>query len=81
MNAPLSEDIDYAFLSGRFRLAGGNIKNIALNAAFYAAEESSDITMRHIILAVKRELQKIGKLCVKGDFGKYYELLEDGGKA
>jgi DNA polymerase III delta prime subunit len=80
LNAPLSEDIDYAFLSGKFRLSGANIKNIGLNAAFYAAEESSDITMRHIILGVKRELQKIGKLCVKGDFGRYYELLEDGGR-
>lgn len=77
--APLSDDIDIAFLSSRFRLAGGNIKNIALTAAFYAAEESSKIGMRHIVLAAKREYQKLGKLCVKGDFGEYYDLVKEGG--
>lgn len=74
--APLSPDIDYPFLSSKLKFAGGNIRNIALTAAFLAAEESSDIEMRHIILAVKREMQKMGKLCVKGDFGRYYDLIE-----
>jgi SpoVK/Ycf46/Vps4 family AAA+-type ATPase len=74
--APLSGDIDYRFLSEKLKFAGGNIRNIALTGAFLAAEESSDIDMRHIILAVKREMQKMGKLCVKGDFGRYYELIE-----
>jgi DNA polymerase III delta prime subunit len=76
--APLSDDINITFLASRFKLAGGNIKNIALSAAFYAAEESSDIRMRHIILAAKREYQKMGKLCVKGDFGEYYDLIKEG---
>ena len=75
-SAPLSADVDYSFLSSKLRLAGGNIRNIALTAAFLAAEESSDIEMRHIILAVKREMQKMGRLCVRGDFGRYYELIE-----
>lgn len=74
--APHSGDFDLPFLAARFRLAGGNIKNVALAAAFLAAEESAPIGMRHLILAVKREMQKMGKLCVKGDFGKYYELIE-----
>ncbi|MEC4675488.1 MAG: ATP-binding protein [Nitrospirota bacterium] len=77
-DAPLADDIDYRFLSEKFKLTGGNIKNIALTAAFYAADESSEITMRHVILAVKREMQKLGKLCVKGDFGVYYDLLWEG---
>ncbi len=77
-DAPLSDDIDYRFFSEKFKLTGGNIKNIALTAAFYAADESSEITMRHIILAVKREMRKLGKLCVKGDFGVYYDLLGEG---
>jgi DNA polymerase III delta prime subunit len=79
--APLSDDINITFLASRFKLAGGNIKNIALSAAFYAAEESSDIGMRHIILAAKREYQKMGKLCVKGDFGEYYDLIKEGAGA
>jgi len=80
-NAPLSDDIDLIFLANRFKLAGGNIKNIALSAAFYAAEDVSEIRMRHIILAAKREFQKMGKLCVKGDFGEYYDLIEEGARA
>jgi len=73
---PLSKDIDYRFFSERLKLAGGNIKNVALTAAFYAAEESSDIQMRQIVLAVKREYQKIGKTFVKADFEPYYEFME-----
>ena len=78
-SAPLSADIDYAFLSRNFRIAGGNIKNVALTAAFYAAEDASEIAMRHIVMALKRELQKMGKLCVQGDFGKYYNVIQEGG--
>lgn len=76
-SAPVSIDIDYGFLAERFKIAGGNIRNIALASAFYAAEASSDIHMRHIIIAVKREFQKMGKLCVKGDFGEFYKMLEE----
>ncbi|HEY9247136.1 MAG TPA: ATP-binding protein, partial [Candidatus Methanoperedens sp.] len=38
--SPLARDIDYKFLSEKIKLAGGNIKNMALAAAFYAAENS-----------------------------------------
>ena len=79
-DTPMAGDIDWKFLAEKLSLTGGNIKNIALTSAFYAAEESSEIQMRHIILAVKREFQKMGKLCLKADFGKYFELLEEGAK-
>ncbi len=75
-DAPVSEDIDYKFLSEKLKLAGGNIKNIVLTAAFYAAEESSEIGMHHIMHAAKREYQKIGKPFLKTDFEPYYELIE-----
>jgi len=45
--APLSEDMDYAWLARKFQIAGGNIKNIVLNAAFYAAEQGAVIGMEH----------------------------------
>src|SRR5690606_30402299 len=35
---PLDEDIDYSFLAEKLPIAGGNIKNIAVSAAFLAAE-------------------------------------------
>ncbi len=73
--APLSDDIDYGFLAKRFKLSGGNIKNIVVNAAFLAAENSGVIAMEEVIKAAKREFQKIGKICSQPEFGKYYELI------
>ncbi len=73
---PLEKNIDYKFLARKFKVSGGNIKNIALAAAFYAADDGLIVTMEHVIQATKRELQKKGKLCVKADFEEYYELVQ-----
>jgi SpoVK/Ycf46/Vps4 family AAA+-type ATPase len=75
--APVSSDIDFAFLARQFKLTGGNIKNIALHAAFLAAEDDKRIGMAQIIRATKREFEKIGKLCSKADFGPYYDLMKE----
>ncbi len=74
-DTPINDDVDYSFLS-KFKITGGNIKNIALNAAFLAAGDSNDVKMEHIIRATKREFQKMGKLCTFGDFGEYYEVVK-----
>jgi AAA+ superfamily predicted ATPase len=60
--APLSEAIDYQFLARKFPIAGGNIKNIVLSAAFYAAEDGGKIEMEHILRGTRREFEKVGKL-------------------
>jgi SpoVK/Ycf46/Vps4 family AAA+-type ATPase len=73
--APLSQDIGLAFMARQFKITGGNIKNIALSAAFLAAEDSKIVTMAHLIRATKREYQKMGKLCTEADFGGYFELV------
>jgi hypothetical protein len=39
-------------------LAGGNIKNIIVNAAFLAAEDSGSITMEHMIKAAKKRVSE-----------------------
>lgn len=75
-NAPCSNDIDFKFLARQFKLTGGNIRNIVINASFLAASDGRKICMKHLIHATRRELQKMGKLCVKGEFGRYYEMLE-----
>jgi len=75
-NAPRESDIDFGFLGKKFKMTGGNIKNIVLGAAFLAAQESKPISMSHLILATKAEYQKEGKLAVKTDFGPYYELTK-----
>lgn len=70
-DAPRCDDVDFAFLADRFEFSGGNIKNIVLRAAFFAAESSGVIDMEHIIRATKREMQMIGKLFIEEDFAAY----------
>jgi len=60
--APLAEDIDLAALASRFLLSGGNIRNVALAAGFLAAADGGVITMAHLLQAVRREYEKVGKL-------------------
>ncbi len=60
--APISPDVDIMEIAERYRLAGGNIRNAALAAAFLAASENSSITMQHIKRAIRREHQKMGRL-------------------
>ena len=60
---PLSEEVDLDCLARQFKLSGGNIKNIALAAAFLAAEAGSPVTMSHVLQGTKREYQKMGKVC------------------
>ena len=59
--APIAEDVDFAVLARDVRLAGGNIKNIALAAAFLAASDGQVIRMPHLIGAARREFQKLGR--------------------
>jgi SpoVK/Ycf46/Vps4 family AAA+-type ATPase len=73
---PLSEDIDFAFLAHKFKLTGGSIRNIALSAAFLAAQDNEPVGMHHLIRATRRELRKLGRLCVKADFDHYFEIFE-----
>ncbi len=43
----------------QLNVTGGNIRNIALNAAFLAAESKGPVEMRHLLHAAKLEAQKI----------------------
>ncbi|HWC29487.1 MAG TPA: ATP-binding protein, partial [Dehalococcoidia bacterium] len=71
--APLAPDVDLAFMARQFRIAGGNIRNIVLLAAFLAASQDKDIGMSHMIQGAKREYQKLGRLIAESDFGRWYE--------
>jgi hypothetical protein len=72
--APLG-DLDLDFLAERFAVTGGMIRNVTLGAAFLAAESGQPIGMRHLVLAMKRELQKAGRLQTEDDFGPWYALV------
>lgn len=60
-SAPLGEDVDLGILAQQIALSGGNIKNIALNAAFLAVGDGGIIKMKHLIKAAQREYQKLGR--------------------
>jgi hypothetical protein len=52
--------LDLAALA-RLSLTGGSIRNIALQAAFLAAEDGGPATMAHVMAAARTEFQKLGR--------------------
>jgi AAA+ superfamily predicted ATPase len=66
---PLAGDVNFGTLAAEIKLPGGNIKNIALTAAFFAAEEGSAVHMRHLERAARREHQKLGRTWAGGSAG------------
>ena len=70
---PRDEAIDFEALAVKFKLSGGNIKNVALAAAFLAAEDSGCVSMRHLLTAVEREFQKMGKPFTDEQLGRVPE--------
>lgn len=55
-NMPV-DNLDYSKL-GRLNMAGGSIRNIALNAAFLAADTGTPVTMLHLARAAHHEAAK-----------------------
>jgi hypothetical protein len=68
-------------MARRFEIAGGSIRNIALAAAFLAADDGNVVTMSHLMHATKREFQKMGKVVTEGQFrdvrGEFLEASGD----
>jgi hypothetical protein len=64
--------LDYGALS-RLEIAGGNIRNIAVNAAFLAVSEGVPIGMEQVMKAARREYTKIDRLIMDVEFGRYSE--------
>jgi hypothetical protein len=61
------EPSELSYLSAQFRLAGGNIKNIAVGAAYLAAAEGESVSMDHLLRATRREYQKMGKTLTEAE--------------
>ena len=72
---PIAKDVDFNFIAKQFELSGGSIKNACLTAAFMAASESTEITMKHMIKSIEYEIKKQGKMVAKSDFAEYGYLL------
>jgi len=57
---PLHPKLDWAALA-RLAVSGGNIANIAVDAAFRAAHDDAPVSMAHLLGAARAECQKIEK--------------------
>ncbi|ESA38845.1 atpase [Leptolyngbya sp. Heron Island J] len=53
-----TDGLDFRKLA-RLNVAGGNIRNIALNAAFLAADDDEPVQMHHLLQAAQREYGKL----------------------
>ena len=65
---PLTPQVDLNLLAERYRLTGGNIRNVALTAAFLAARDGGVVCMHHLLWAARREYQKMGRLADEHEF-------------
>jgi ATPase family associated with various cellular activities (AAA) len=75
--------IDFDFLARQFPLAGGHIRSIIFNACLQTAEgfslETSNppqLTMEPILIAVKREYDKLNRSVSLEQFGSYAKFIE-----
>jgi SpoVK/Ycf46/Vps4 family AAA+-type ATPase len=68
---PRSERLDLDFVARRFEITGGNIRNIAIAAAFMAVDNGGIVDMKHLVHATRREYQKMGKIVSEGEFGEH----------
>jgi len=74
---PRTDDLDLDELATRFRVTGGNIRNIALSAAFLAASNGQVVGMEHVVRATRREYQKLGRSCAAKEFGPLFSHIQD----
>lgn len=58
----------------KLSIAGGHIRNIAMAAAFLAAEDGLPVTMRHLLFATRSEFEKLELPLSEADVSGWNEL-------
>jgi len=79
-----SSQLEFDFLAEQFPLSGGNIRSIVFNACLQCADGSklvgtdgaSQLTMKEVIVAVKREFDKMNRSLSLEQYGAYASLIE-----
>ena len=66
-NTP-TQDLDMTKLA-RLNVTGGNIRNIALNAAFLAADAGEPVQMKHLLRSSRSEYAKLEKSLTDVEIG------------
>jgi ATPase family associated with various cellular activities (AAA) len=74
---PRAADIDLEFLARAFKLSGGNIRNVAVGAAYRAAEGDRPVAMLDLVRETEREYRKLGRLVVESEFGAHFRALAE----
>ncbi len=74
---PLAHDIEFGFLAKQFAISGGDIRNVALDAAFLAAEDGQVVTMRVLIMAMARQMLKQGRTPAASEFKEYFSMVQE----
>jgi predicted nucleic acid-binding protein len=62
------DPVDLQFLSESVELAGGDIRNIVLSAAYDAVSAGELVGMRHVVEATVREYRKLGRVMPEHGF-------------
>lgn len=71
------DDINFDYLSNQFEFSGGQIKNVVLNAAFFAAAEGTAVGMKHLLRALQTELTKDANVLFRESLGAYAHYLDE----
>ncbi len=77
-----SSQLDLDFLAHQFPLAGGNIRSIVFNACLQSANGSSangtagTLSMDEVIVAIKREYDKLNRTLSLEQYGAHASLVE-----
>ena len=77
-----SSELDFDFLAKQFHLAGGNIRSIVFNACLQAAgagngsKKRRKLTMKAVLMAIRREHDKMNRSLSAGQLGDYARLID-----
>jgi hypothetical protein len=75
--APVEDDVDWDLLAS-FPLAGGSIHSAVLHAAYQAAAAGRPIGTVRLLVGLRRELEKHGRVPAEADFGPYWREVTTG---
>ena len=73
---PVDDSVDLQFLAEAFELSGGNIRNAVVTAAYLAVDGGRPVGMADLVQAVSREYRKLGRLCLEGEFGEWFHVID-----
>jgi hypothetical protein len=80
-----ASDLDFDFLARQFQLTGGHIRSVVLNACLQCADGSTlgagdargRLTMRAVVVAVKREFDKMNRTLSLEQYGPYASIVDE----